>query len=201
MDSNAIEQLANSWFNSWGLEKKDTCHTCNTCHTLPISKLDGVRVDVKILFMDTGGVWLRLVVDSMVKTDFECDGENMYFSYYNDKNTLHHAGKNMWDVEMMGASILALQNLIGLLKYNKMADDFRIGEDYKKKQDVQLEVWSVNKNSEMNGDMCCVCHDRTICETDCGHHLCQQCWCSLKKEQENGENGHKCPVCRNFMCR
>ena len=199
MDIKAIENLATSWVNSWMEDPK------KTCHDLIISKLDGVRVSVKILLMDTcvtpvgDGVWLRLLVETVFHIDENCDGEPMYYNLKEDKNTLHHAGKKVWDVELMCASIISIIKMIGLLKYNKMKDGFTIGDEYKNMWDVEFEIWSVNKNTEINGDICCVCHDRTTSETECGHHLCQQCWCLLKREQQYGEKGHICPVCRKFM--
>ena len=195
MEKKAIEHLATNWCKEWEGDQK------NKSHTLCISKLDGVQVDVKVLLIEQDGVWLRLVINSVVNTDYECDGENMYLSYSNDKSTIHHKGKKEWDHEMMCASIISIQKLIGQLKYVKMGDNFQLGDEYKNRCYAEIEIWSLNKNTEIDGDMCCVCHDRTTSETECGHHLCQQCWCSLKKEQENGGNGHKCPVCRKFMWR
>lgn len=47
---------------------------------------------------------------------------------------------------------------------------------------------------------CCVCHEDTKCETNCGHVLCYECCDNIKptpNEDDPNESSIKCPMCRD----
>ena len=50
-----------------------------------------------------------------------------------------------------------------------------------------LDVFSLEHT---HSDECCICYDKTLIKTSCGHFLCVECWHRMKNISE-------CPYCRH----
>ena len=49
----------------------------------------------------------------------------------------------------------------------------------------------------VRGGKCCVCHDITIVKTDCNHHLCVECYQTMRHHKNDDDDDIVCPICRN----
>lgn len=196
----AILILAESWLKS----KDETM-------SLPIKKLDGVLVDVRIQIdwkneCKSKDANMVLVIDSVFKSDDNGESENINFFNHYSPGIMVYKDTTEWEIGMMQESLLAIQTLIGKLKYDKILNKFVVfGTSDETK--AHYEIWSQNANTELEAEVCSVCHEVTTSKTECDHPLCLQCWSQLKKVQAPQDRymsdmfGHNCPICREFMLR
>ena len=177
---------------------------------LPIKKLDGVLVSVTIQIdwenvCDSKNSNMVLVIDSILITTESGEYKNISFFNHFTPGIMVYKDTKEWNIEMMEESLIAIQMLISKLKYDKILGKFVFEESPSK---AHYDFWSKNSNTEMEGEICCVCHEVTTSKTVCSHSLCLQCWSQMPNEDppdfkgyEVGMFGHKCPICRNFMLR
>lgn len=52
-------------------------------------------------------------------------------------------------------------------------------------QEIMNELWGIEQEV-----VCCVCQEKTVNETPCGHKLCILCWSTIN------ETKPRCPMCR-----
>jgi hypothetical protein len=193
----SVKILAESWV---GTDYGD--------HQLPIKKIDGVMVQVSVMLAaDKTQKSMTLCIRSpffLTKSGLEL---RVISEFKKDKVLVHKSPSNKkWTVDMIEKSLVDTQRMLGQLTYDKFTNSFIenekvVGDDVTA---ATLDVWGAIKNVELEGDVCCVCHDRTTSKTECGHELCLQCWSSLKivDEEDDDETefkGFSCPMCRGFM--
>jgi len=192
----SVSILANFWLKS----KNQTME-------LPIKKLDGVLVKMRIQIdwediCKSKNSNMVLVIDSVFKHDMNGEPDNISFFNHFSSGIIVYKDIKEWNIEMMEESLLAIQTLIGKLKYDKIDNRFVSEENNLK---AKYDFWSKNSNTEMEGEICCVCHEMTTSTTKCNHPLCLQCWSQMPKIQAPQERfmsdmvGHNCPICREFM--
>jgi len=171
---------------------------------LPIKEIDGVRVQVRLLFTYrakacTLMIWVKtrkesgpMIYDKPVFSDIT------YKSNTEPKLT-HYSHKDL---------ITAFTNFHETLK--KMRFDKFEGEMTCTAHTGTEEDWvalCTTDKVELNCEPCAVCHDKTKTTTKCGHYLCYSCWSHLKLTQVECEDcdcgGHLdallCPICRQDM--
>jgi hypothetical protein len=178
---------------------------------LPIKKLDGVMVKIRLQidwaeYEGKQDLKIVMVIDTPLKVNNDGDSHNINFFNHHCKGVVVHKDiVGGWNCEMMQLSIIGYFEMMGKLKYNKLLDKFVIPESSCIEK-YHYEVWGGLDGVEMEGEICCVCHEITTSKTDCDHSLCLQCWSKLKKEDPPdpdeymvGIKGHKCPICRDFM--
>ena len=68
-----------------------------------------------------------------------------------------------------------------MLNYLYHCDDIAYLEELK---EVHTRLFGEDKE-------CSVCTEKTIGKTECGHNLCQKCYCCIKNK--------KCPICRKLL--
>ena len=168
---------------------------------LQIKELDGVKVCISLCanMSLTSDQYMCILIESVFERDEndECSNIRCFNKY--DSEILIHKNKIEWTTEMMEESIVSIQSLLGKLKYDKFANTFNVELNPMSK--IQNDIWSVNKNTKMCGDTCCVCLEMTTSMTECDHAVCLQCWSQLKKVEGDGGRGYgnNCPMCRRFM--
>ena len=69
------------------------------------------------------------------------------------------------------------------LQFCKITNDFTTPE-FKEMKELTASTFGY-----LNIGECCVCYENTTARTPCGHHLCYECWATLKKTI--------CPMCRD----
>lgn len=194
----SVSILANDW-----LESKDKTMS------LPIKKLDGVSVKMRIK-IDWKNVCeskysnMVLVIDGVFKCDDSGEPDDIGFFNHYSPDIIVYKDTKEWNIAMMEESLLAVQTLVGKLKYDKILNMFVSKESVMK---ANYDFWSLS-NSELEGEICCVCHEMTTSKTECNHALCLQCWSQMPKIQapqdyiiDSDMMGHNCPICRTFMLR
>jgi len=151
---------------------------------LPIDKIDNISVNVYLKFFQSSPISsirmsLQVETDKIMVSRLHCvDAMQLY-------NSLLSLDCKTMDLDEVTAELkMQLSNL----KFNKYNGTYDMN--------AQFEVEEIEELTEMQNitpsyDDCCVCHDSTLTKTDCGHHLCVQCWVSLKKM--------KCPICRECI--
>ena len=151
---------------------------------LPIDKIDSVSVTAYLKFyhrQSTGSVQMSLQVETdkiRVMREWDADSMQLY-------NSLLSLDCKTMDLDEVTAELkMQLSNL----KFNKYNGTYEVDGKFVPEQ---IEELTGMENITPCYDDCCVCHDSTLTKTDCGHHLCVQCWVSLKKM--------KCPICRECI--
>ena len=181
--------------------------------SLPIKKLDGVVVKIRLQidwskYKGKQDLKIVMVIDTPLKKETENRDYNInFFNHHCEGVVVHKDIEGGWNCGLMQKSIIGYWEMMGKLKYDKLLDKFVMPKSVCVEK-CHYKIWSGLDGVEMEGELCCVCHEVTKSKTDCDHALCLQCWSQLKKEAppdyegyEEGMFGHKCPICRDFMVR
>lgn len=167
---------------------KNQFKSSNNIINLPISEIDGVKVDVKLIytFRVTS---CRLVIN------------NKFAGLYNeiiwDDSDREYAeiGLDHYTNEDIETSLFMLQKVLEQLRFDKFEGEYSsiiqegIGVEWIK----LLKVGKVKLSIEE----CCVCNDLTRTKTtNCDHPLCHSCSSKLKF---NDDNVCLCPICRQEL--
>jgi hypothetical protein len=152
---------------------------------LPIKKIDDTPVNVTFKF-DTHmnkEIWMILIITTSkirVTMDGDTDDMELFRSII------------VRDCEKMNIDVETekVKTIFETLKFNKFVGEF-VCDNSRHFATESIDEFDEMENIETTYDSCCVCHDATLTETPCGHHLCVQCWVSLKKM--------KCPICRAYI--
>lgn len=127
----------------------------------------------KLDFWDSGVVVLQIKCHN-IKNHFDSCGTSIFF---------HQIEKN--DIKEIVEEALSILNWVTF----SVADGrfYRLGEkllgtEYKH---LMNELWGLDEEIQ-----CCVCNEKTITETPCGHKLCIPCWSIIN------ETKPRCPMCR-----
>ena len=78
-----------------------------------------------------------------------------------------------------------------------------IKDEPKKTFDLEKEIVALikpHKNIKIRDDnVCCVCHEKTYCKTECKHYLCYECAGKIEYTDDDecfGDDKLPCPLCR-----
>ena len=151
---------------------------------LPIKKIDGMTVTVRLTFCK----WSHQTKTSMT-LEVATEKINIMTDNCVEDMRLYQASITE-DCEKMDLDAAAeeIKTQLSDLKFNKYCGSFQRSADFSSEPiDDLAEIGNI----EMDYDKCCVCRDATLTKTTCGHHLCVECWISLKKL--------KCPICRDCI--
>lgn len=133
-----------------------------------------------------------------------CFGQDRY------RFDIYFAGINDEDNDILGTKIinaksskksrLAKDMAEELLKYIKNIKFNKFEGYFEENESVEIKLIKELKeieNVELHGDECCVCYEKTIKKTCCGHNLCFVCWSGIKVERDDSRKIIiSCPMCR-----
>lgn len=208
----AVKKMARKWLQQ-AVENK----TNNATHTRigSISKIDGVNVNASWRLVGVGDriayPYLTIEFDSKFLRDHRGDAVTLWCGSYAipDIKFKEYKDEAIIDgvtVDMMADMIEALLTRIKKVNYDRMRG--LTERKYKSSVATEKKVFDLPNVKHENIDMCCVCHEVTKHKTDCGHHLCWQCWSNLKIVDAENENcacgecdisSQECPICRQTM--
>jgi hypothetical protein len=93
--------------------------------------------------------------------------------------------------------IVLIKNILPKLNFNKFAGIFEFDIDANSKlinfansETNNILGLDVFDSTHTNSNECCICYDKTLIKTSCGHFLCVECWECMKDISE-------CPYCRH----
>ena len=204
----ALKKMAKHWLLRYK-EIKDTHITHSYIHS--ISQIDGVTCNASWRIIETKSVRiedsipiLRIEINSVTMIDEECNQEELFHGTYgvaDVKKYTDEAIVNKLTVDMVADMIGKAIESIKELRYDRI-----YGITNRKIQsNVEWEaaVFNLPNITSKKIQACCVCHELTKHKTECGHHLCWQCWSKLKVEYDHdGEHEgyyQVCPICREIM--
>jgi hypothetical protein len=146
---------------------------------LPIKTLDGIKCDV------------RLISSKAVKCDCgsDCDKPNWYLKIETMKNCVLVDSGEIDEHEYYSEKIEDLENvkdILQSLRFNRFENRF---------QPLEAIDWSFIESDtvKLKYDTCCVCYEKTVSRTNCGHILCIPCY---DKIPEDTDSQTPCPMCR-----
>jgi hypothetical protein len=165
-------------------------------YLLPISELDGIKVNVYLVLFD------------MFHDDVSYGIRIEHFFWLNtngdDGNYLHLYGESKFN-----SVHETLHFLVNEFIPNFTIDVINGKFDYKNERNNNEQedriVAEFCKNFENNERVtlviqkCCVCYQMTKCKTECKHSICIKCANQINFKREYGEEtGFLCPLCRTL---
>jgi hypothetical protein len=130
----------------------------------------------KLNFWDNGTIVLHIDCRN-IQNHFDCCGTAVF---------CHKLEKD--DPDNIKQTVLEALYILERVKFS-VADGlfFKEGEELPGTEFKELmnELWGVNEDLE-----CCVCQEKTVTKTPCGHKLCILCWSIIN------ETKPRCPMCR-----
>jgi hypothetical protein len=208
----ALKKMALKWLHQ---AKENEINNVTHTRIESISKIDGVSVNASWRLVGvTGRVsypYLTIEFESNFLRDHRGDATTLWqasypiadFEYKDYKDEVITSGVT---VDMMADMIDGLLIRVKKVNYDRMRG--LTERKYKSSVVSEKEVFNLPNIKHENIEVCCVCHELTKHKTDCGHHLCWQCWSNLKVEEAENENcdcgecdtSHQlCPICRQLM--
>jgi len=151
---------------------------------LPIHKIDGIEVDVKVVMNSKDVGRMNLIVRH---------------EYFYTKHLLFDKWFN-FTKETAQEDTMKLLEVIKSLKFNKKTTLLESSCDCEKEEEMNPELWcglfEDCEKIKLNWDMCCVCHEIANSKfKECRHTICLEC-CDKLKEIDDGEVSIRCPICR-----
>jgi len=184
----SIKRLAKEWIRQ--LDESDT----STKELSNIKRIDGIKVLVtrtinrkeQLLLIKVNSVEIEENFDDYNNFEMECF-TTKEFKFNGELNEI-----------TLACAIIKARSWMSTLKYHSLTE---LKEP--DGSDDEFIVFDL-PNIKQAAEKCCVCHEITNRKTDCEHHLCLQCYYTLKPEwssncESNSWHHHvKCPICRKI---
>lgn len=159
---------------------------------VPIKSIDGVAVEAIIRPKRDRGIRLFITTEFLVcpqeHEERDAEPEELYAS-----EELVYTNISSINGSMMETLFKDIPNL----KFDKMNGKFVIGQ-----VEDPFAFLELFQNVETSFQKCCVCMDKTLTTTCCGHHLCYDCTAKIKPikdadyDPDSDSRKILCPICR-----
>jgi hypothetical protein len=125
---------------------------------------------------DSGGSAALVVRCYNINNHYDATGIPLYYKNLTNKDNLRECVVECLDI---------LDNItFSVADGGFHKNDVKLpGTEFK---EIMNELWNIEEEV-----VCCVCQEKTISETRCGHKLCILCWSTIN------ETKPRCPMCRS----
>ena len=199
----AVKKMAERWLHQYQENEKN--HVTDS-YIYSISHIDGVSVTASWRLFPTtenrATPMLKINFDSRTKLTDDCSQEQLWCGMASGKPITEYKDEIVAGgatVEMMADMIESILVRIKKLNYDRLRG--LTERQFKTAADIEMIVFNMPNVKHDGVEVCCVCHELTRHETECGHHLCWQCWAKLEVHvnEENEHDYQVCPICRDDM--
>jgi hypothetical protein len=201
----ALKKMAEHW-----LLRYQEIHDTHITHTYihSISQIDGVTCNASWrlhVSKCNKTPTLRIEINSVTLIDENCNPAELFQGTYGVSDMEKYTD----EVIVNGITVDMLADMIGkaIVSIKELRYDRIYGLTNRKvPSNVECEeaVFNLPNITNKKIQACSVCHELTKHKTECGHHLCWQCWSKLKITEDHDEccsdsTYQVCPICREIM--
>jgi len=164
---------------------------------IPISEIDGVKNIDCVLMVHLYS--LHFFVNGDFKNDEDCEGIRLYtMCEINSKTSITQKPENLSDEQILNFSRTLFDNLsvLKMDKYGHFTIPDITDKAIEKAIDDLFSSLDISNIKVVCMDKCCVCMEKTLTKTCCGHSLCNRCWSHIEPDENKEETFVKCPLCR-----
>jgi hypothetical protein len=181
--SNTSEQIYNDSLDFFRNKKSNTWYST----IIPvINKIKDIPVCfvIKIQKIQSDEDLEYFIIVSINSSKIYIGSDNSELNLYYHREKLDN-----YSIEEIEKFLQQIKNQLKELKFDKLFGIFKL-ELYKKRSihelgfDIFGYEWS-------NCTDCVVCYEKTYTKSSCSHHLCVECWSSIKN--------NSCPICRTDL--